>query len=246
MRRVYGERSDAPDIAVVIPVFNGERFIGDALDSVRSQTEAASEVVVVDDGSTDGTLREAEQIAREWPALQMVHQENRGVSTARNVGVAHTSAPLIAFLDADDQMVPTRLAAQRAIMMAHPKTGVVIGQVQDELDEGAPAPAWQPLRPISGRYLAIMTMMIWRTTWDGVGFFPPELHASEDLDWLSRAMAAGVPIHYLDEVVNRRRLHGANASQDFSPDVERADMFKILRRRLADRRRGTAPGGAKP
>ena len=224
-------------VAVIIPVFNAEALLGDALDSVRHQTVPAGEVVVVDDGSRDGSVAIARSMAREWPQLRVLQQANAGVSSARNAGVASTSSPYIAFLDHDDRMVPTRLARQRAVLDSDPATEVVIGQWQNVLEPGAEEPAFHALFPAATRQRAIMTMMVRRSTWDRVGGFDERIHGHEDMDWASRAIASGTSIHYADEVLVHRRLHGGNASQSITVAAHRSNVFSVLRARLADARR---------
>jgi glycosyltransferase involved in cell wall biosynthesis len=223
-------------IAVIIPVFNAGAFITDALESVRSQVVPASEVVVVDDGSTDGSADAARAMTRDWPQLRVLQQANAGVSNARNRGVASTSSPLIAFLDHDDRMVPTRLARQRAVFEEQPSTQVVIGDWQNELEPGADEPPFHILWPAATRQRAIMTMMLRRTTWNRIGGFDERIQGHEDLDWASRAIASGTTIDYLDEVLVHRRLHGGNASQPITVEMHRAHVFSVLRARLADAR----------
>jgi len=223
------------EVAVVIPVFNGEAFITDALESVRRQVVPASEVVVVDDGSTDGSADAARAMARDWPELRVLQQANAGVSSARNNGVAGTSSPLIAFLDHDDRMVPTRLARQCAVFDEQPATEVVFGQMRNELEPGAEKPLYHVVQP-KGDHRAIMTMMVRRTAWDRIGGFDERIHTHEDIDWVSRAVASGTVSTYLDEVLMHRRLHGGNASQTITADTHRANMFSVLRARLTETR----------
>ncbi len=113
-----------PTVSVVIPAFNAERCIGEALHSVREQTLREVEVLVVDDGSTDGTLREAERFAGLLD-LTIVRQANAGPAAARNAGIRRARGRHCAFLDADDVMLPERLAAQTALLDAEPDLGLV-------------------------------------------------------------------------------------------------------------------------
>ena len=96
-----------PRVAVVIPAFHAEEFLAAAVRSVQCQTEEDVELVVVDDGSTDGTAEAAERLG-----VTVVRQENAGPGAARNAGVAATTAPFLAFLDADDWFAPEKLTRQ--------------------------------------------------------------------------------------------------------------------------------------
>src|SRR5262245_57747116 len=106
-----------PSVSVIIPTYNRRDFIREALASVLAQTCQDFELIVVDDGSTDGT----EEIVREFPGARYVFQENQGVSAARNVGAALSQGELIAFLDSDDFWQPEKLAAQAAFFAAQPE-----------------------------------------------------------------------------------------------------------------------------
>ena len=117
-------------ISVVVPVYNGERFIADTLRSVRCQSYAASEVIVVDDGSTDST----EEIVRtEFPEVRYHRQPNAGAAAARNAGTSRATNDWIAFLDADDLWYRDKLSVQREEIAVHPEVGLVYSNV-DRID----------------------------------------------------------------------------------------------------------------
>lgn len=113
-------------VSVVMPAFNQERWIDAAVDSVLTQRDAAFELVVVDDGSTDGTRARLEGLAaRAGDRLRIVHQPNRGASAARNAGVSAARGELIAFCDADDVQHPERLAVTTAVAEQMPDVAFV-------------------------------------------------------------------------------------------------------------------------
>jgi glycosyltransferase involved in cell wall biosynthesis len=116
-----------PSISVVIPVHNGELYLAEAVDSALAQTHRPAEVVVVDDGSTDGT---AEVAAGLGAAVRYVHQRNRGPGGAMNRGVALARGEYVAFLSADDVWEPEKLAGQMAALVADPSLDLVFGHVQ--------------------------------------------------------------------------------------------------------------------
>ena len=125
----------APLVSVVVASYNGERFVGEALESVFVQDFRSFEVVFVDDGSTDGTG----EIAQSFP-VRYVHQTNRGLSAARNAGVASARGALITFLDDDDVFPPGRLRLQARYLLEHPQTGCVLGRQEWILEEGQEPP----------------------------------------------------------------------------------------------------------
>lgn len=115
----------SPEVAVIVPAFNAARWLREALQSVQAQTFANWELVVVDDGSTDATAEIAAGFARRDPRIGFLRQANRGVAAARNAGIAATTAPLIAPLDADDFWFPEKLELQvEALGHAGPEAGL--------------------------------------------------------------------------------------------------------------------------
>ena len=101
----------SPEVAVVIPSYNSRQFIEDTIASVRAQTLVPDEIVVVDDGSTDGTAELVEGLG-----VQCIRKQNGGPASARNQGVKETTAPLVAFLDADDLFLPDKLERQLTLL----------------------------------------------------------------------------------------------------------------------------------
>jgi hypothetical protein len=123
-------------ISVIIPAWNALRWLPETLGSVMTQEGAGFEVVLVDDGSTDGT---GDYVAREWPQVRLVRSENLGVSHARNLGTAEARGDLVKYLDADDVLMPSTLARQAALMSAHPEADVVYGdwrRLEEQADGG--------------------------------------------------------------------------------------------------------------
>jgi glycosyltransferase involved in cell wall biosynthesis len=227
--------------AVVIPVRDGARFLADALASVADQA-LDLEVVVVDDGSTDASA----QIAVDLGAT-CVRQPNGGPASARNAGIAASSAPLVAFLDADDLIPPGALATQLAHLDAHPASDGVMGMQEYRVLDDVDLPDWaaadkvgspdQTARP----YLA--GAVIRRSTFDRVGGFDERFRLSEDVDWLMRAHERGAVIDVVDDVVRVRRLHGANLTYD--TEGLRRSMLQALGER-ARRKRHDEPRPARP
>jgi glycosyltransferase involved in cell wall biosynthesis len=115
-----------PSVDVLIPVRNRARFIALCLDSVRAQTLQPNSVIVVDDGSTDDTARILDEYAEQWPKLRLIRSVPRGVSHARNLGLAAAAAPFVAFLDSDDIWWPEKLERQLSLFRPeNPRLGFV-------------------------------------------------------------------------------------------------------------------------
>ena len=116
-----------PLVSVVIPVFNGEKFLRDAVESVLAQKYSPIEVIIVDDGSTDGTA----SVANSFPeTVRYLHQINNGPAAARNRGIEQAQGSLIAFADADDLWPAAKLALQLPDLIGDPTIEIVIGRIQ--------------------------------------------------------------------------------------------------------------------
>lgn len=113
--------TDVATISVVIPCYNAERYIGATLRSVLAQSLRPAEVIVVDDGSSDGS---ADVVRSGFPGVTLLRQPNQGVAAARNHGIEHAGGDWIAFVDADDIWLPGKLAAQWALLQAHPEARI--------------------------------------------------------------------------------------------------------------------------
>ncbi|MDB6139805.1 MAG: glycosyl transferase family 2, partial [Verrucomicrobiaceae bacterium] len=119
-------------LSVVIPAYNAERWLPETLESVASQDWPNLEVIVVDDGSTDGT---AALVTNRWPAIRLIRTENKGVSHARNAGMAAATGELIQFLDADDLLSPGKLARHAKMLCGNHNADAVYSNWQ-RLTEG--------------------------------------------------------------------------------------------------------------
>jgi glycosyltransferase involved in cell wall biosynthesis len=128
-----------PAISVIIPAYNCETFIGDAISSVQAQTLQDFEIVVVNDGSTDQTLAVVESMARQDERIKIVSQENSGKpSVARNVGIRHSTGEYLCFLDGDDFYLPRKLEKELEILHKYPTVDLVFHDVLEQTDRHVP------------------------------------------------------------------------------------------------------------
>ena len=203
-------------IDVVLPVYNGERWLADAIDSVLDCGDDDVQVVAVDDASTDGSRRILESYAAVDRRVRVVgNPTNSGIAATRNVGLAHADAPLVSFLDQDDLWVPGRLTVQRAALDTDPGLGYVLGHAEHFLEPGHERPSWFKPEwaegPQEGHLLTAMIAR--REVFDLIGGFDESRRfGTDDVDWFGRAKAAGVPSVMVPDVVMRRRVHDANHS----------------------------------
>jgi len=119
-----------PLVSVIIPVYNGGRYLRAALESVFAQTYRPFEVIVVDDGSAD----DSGVIAQSFPEVRYIYQTNQGVAAARNNGLEAARGEYFAFLDQDDLWAPEKLKLQVEYLLSHPEVGYTLTQQQFFLD----------------------------------------------------------------------------------------------------------------
>ena len=235
-------------ISVLIPVFNGARFVVAALESVAAQTLTAYETIVVDDGSTDGSG----DVAARFPFVRVVRQENRGAGAARNRAVAEARGDYFAFLDADDLWKPEKLARQMAALAARPEAGWVICRQEYLLDEGVPRPGWVPKAELAANYVSWVpsATVVRRECFERTGGYDETLRFGEDLEWLARARDAGFAGTVVEDVLFTRRVHRTNLMHEHKDaDLQRAIARIMFRRRnesAAGRRLGAASPGEGP
>jgi glycosyltransferase involved in cell wall biosynthesis len=207
--------TDPLTISVVIPVYNGERFLAEAIRSVLDQTLLPDEIIVVDDGSTDGTAAVAAGLANTSPLpMCYIYQENQGPAAARNAGVAIAAGDLLAFLDADDLWLPAKLDRQMQLLHTSPWLGYVGCHVQPQLISGQEWPIifrqayWKSHPPT----FASSALLIRRATWEQVGPFDTNRRLGEDADWVMHARDLGIEAAVTAEVLLIKRIHDQNLS----------------------------------
>jgi glycosyltransferase involved in cell wall biosynthesis len=239
------ERPDAGSaatISVVIAVYNGEALIGDAIASVLGQTLPPTEVIVVDDGSSDGTAAVVGGIAAAQPSVRCLRLDpNQGQAAALNRGVADAGGAYLAFLDADDVWRPDKLARQAGLLDARPELDVVYGmavqrRIRPQADAaGAPEAADALALPAVPAYLP-GAMLIRRAAFDRVGPFDTRWRLGSVVDWYARSVEAGLAQDLVPAVVYERRIHGGNLG--IVASKHRTDYLGVVKAALDRRRRG--------
>lgn len=224
-----------PRVTCIIPVYNGERYLGEAIESILDQTYHPIEIVVVDDGSTDAT---ATIVAGFGTRVRYLFQTNAGQVSAMNHGVRAASGDLIASLDADDLWIRGKVARQVAHLGEHPETGAVFGHAQnfwiDELREEAERFRNHRIaRPLPAYVCG--TMMARRQAISAVGPFDVGMVHGWVPEWVLRARAKGVRIDLLPDLLLHRRLHTVNLSRIFA-DGSRDEFLRLVKENL-DRKR---------
>jgi glycosyltransferase involved in cell wall biosynthesis len=220
-------------VDVVIPAYNARAYLGEALDSVLAQGVLVGKVVVVDDGSTDGTAALAAAHGAPVELVAMPH--NRGAATARNAGLARCAAEYVAFLDADDRWLPGKLHAQVAALANTPDAAFAICGVRAFVDSGLGADervallAQQP-KVMEGWMASALVAR--RSLFARAGNFAEDLRIGEVIDWFSRVRRFGhvaLPVALVE-----RRMHRSNTTR--LAEEQRRDYLLAAHRHLIRRR----------
>ena len=225
----YGQANaddfDMELISVVIPTYNTGHLISDAVESVLNQSYRRVEVVVVDDGSTDNTRQVVAAISDKDPRVNYVYQENKGLGGARNTGIYRARGDYLAFLDADDVFLPSKLKIQANMLDANPDLGLVAGghRVVD-IDTGLALGERQPWQHRPDLNLntwlvacpIVPCAALMRTSWarkvNGFQILNPP--GAEDRDMWLRLSHAGCRMAWTTEIVCAYRMHSGQMTRN--------------------------------
>ena len=219
-----------PPVSVIVPVYNGELFLARALESIFAQQLQPAEVIVVDDGSTDGTAR----VARSFAGAEYIYQPNQGTGAACNTALARARGEFIAFLDHDDLWTRDKLRVQIDYMLGHPPVGYTLARMRNFLEPGVERPRWLGERELTEDQACYGpgTLVVRRAIFDQIGVFDVRYRITSDYAWLMRAKAAGVPMAVLPNTLLLRRIHDSN--QSHSLEAIRRERFLMLKRAIGD------------
>lgn len=190
-------------ISVIIPSYNRLTSLSRALDSVLSQNTPADEIIVVDDGSTDGT---AAHIKHSYPQIKVICQSNRGVSAARNAGIKQARFPWIAFLDSDDCWHPEKITSVKKANQQHPEFRLIHsdeiwirnGRRVNAMKKHDKSGGWIFERCLLLCVISPSAVVLQRSLLESVGLFDESLPACEDYDlWLK--ICHQYPVHYIEK-----------------------------------------------
>jgi len=206
------------DVSVILPVYNGARYLGEALESIEQQTAPVGEVIIIDDGSTDDTAK----IARESHIVTQYHyQPNQGPQHARNKGLQLATGKLISFLDADDLWQQNKIQRQVAIV-CHYEAAIGYSRLL-----GYEA---QPFL-----FLNLGSALFRSEIFEVIGNFDRTLSTIDDLDWFFRAREACVQMSVHHDVVLYHRRHKDNLTKRHA-EQNQQDMLRMLHKSLQRRR----------
>jgi glycosyltransferase involved in cell wall biosynthesis len=219
-------------VSVIIPVYNGTAFLTEAVESIQQQEHRPLEIIIVDDGSTDGTKEIATSFEEN---VRYTYQRHSGPVVARNRGLGMAYGDVIGFLDADDLWLRNSLSLRLERLVCDPSVEIVIGHTQlirqREVSDGQPR-FEKYRRPWPA--LSLGSAIIRKPVFDKVGLFDHTQPFCDDVDWLLRAQELGVSMAILPEVTLYYRRHKNNITNQTSLDQQ---YFVRAIKKSLDRRR---------
>jgi len=197
-----------PLISVIIPVYNGEKYLAEAIESVLLQDYVPIEIIVIDDGSTDGSS----VVAKQYREVHYHFQPHSGVATALNAGIGKASGDYLAFLDADDIWVKDKLSIQMAAFRKDPDLDIVFGYIEEFYDPTEITDQAEKNYAISRVIPGYSKcgLLIRKASFFRVGLFDTRWVIGDFIDWYKRAMEIGIRSLMLPEIVSKRRIHTDN------------------------------------
>ncbi len=206
-----------PLVSVIIPCYNGEKFLKETIESALGQTYPAVEVIVIDDGSTDSSG----EIAQSLP-VRYIRQPNRGLTASRNLGVRESRGSYILFLDADDRLKPHAIEAGVGVLSQHPECAMTVGDHSFVSADGSFLAGSRKTCISSAHYEALLrsnfiemisSVLFRKSVLEAIGGFDADLRVAEDYElYLRIAREHAICCH--TSVVAEYRLHGTNVSHN--------------------------------
>ena len=231
--------ASASFVSVIIPVYNGEVFLAEAVESIRRQEYGPLEIIIVDDGSTDNTGKIAQDLKGD---IRYFYQDNRGPGAARNKGLEMAMGDIIGFLDADDLWPAGKVELQLMLLADNTSAEIVLGRKQRMLLTGAVEgkPEFREYRePMVA--LSLGCCLFKKSVFDKVGYFDETLFHCDDWDWFMRARELGVFMVTHPEVTLLCRRHEHNMTNQI--EVGNHYTVQMLKKSI-DRRRQQNGGPA--
>lgn len=218
-----------PLVSVIIPVKNGERYLGSAIESVIKTDYRPLEIIVVDGKSVDGTA----DIIRSFKSVRHVIQEGKGLADAWNVGIGTATGEMVAFLDSDDRWAQEKLDLQVGLLVDDSGLQYTISRFKFFLEPGFPVPAGFKKELLEGDHLGRIpgTLLARRPVFDKVGVFNTDITIAADVDWFVRAKDKGIKMGVVPKVLLYKRVHDSNLSSN--ADKNNQELLSLLRKSIA-------------
>ncbi len=218
-----------PLVTCIIPVFNSEKYIESAIESVLNQTYKNIEIIVIDDGSTDDTPKLIKQYDGK---IRYIRQANSGSAAARNLGISNSSGEFIGFLDSDDMWDKNKITLQLECLENNLRTEVCLCNIKIINEKGSRIPDdnYVIVTPYSVCSILIKTEAIKK-----VGYFNNNLKFGEDTDWFMKIKEMEIPVKILKDKLVYARLHKDNLTNSFNVR-NREVIFSQIKNVLDERR----------
>jgi len=220
-----------PLISIILPLYNGKDLVKKSIDGVFSQTFTNWELIVVDDGSTDGG---AAYIESNYPDVKVIRQKNAGVAAARNTGIRHTAGEILAFLDQDDEWSASKLRDQWDVLKKDPYCSFVTCNQKFICNEGVTLPAnFSEKLFEEHRSLVPSALLIRKQALLSVNMFDQSLEVSSDFDLIRRLRIARCKEANVDKLLLKKWYHGENAS--LNKPLMKKEILGLLHRQIKGR-----------
>ena len=219
-------------VSVLIPTFNSEAYLAEAITSVLDQDWQDLEIVVVDDGSTDSSFH----IAQSFDRVTVLQGPHEGLAATRNRGLAAATGSFLLHLDADDLLLPNAIATLMQVFENHPSCTISAGRFSAFVSPEVPAHIASRFdvhaQPQRGHLSGVA--LIRSDVFNRIGPLDKKYEPAADMEWWQRAVEADVGIQFIDDLVQRRRIHGNNTSLLQRAALRQASLLiarEALRRR---------------
>lgn len=235
----------SPLVSIIIPAYNMEKYVKEAVNSALAQTYKNIEVIVVDDGSTDGTAKVLAPYARK-KRIRYIYQENKGLAGARNTGIRKAGGEYIALLDADDIFFPEKMERQADYLDSHPECDVCYCDVWHFYEEEPDRMMHLNYHYYSGdavfekllrkNFINPLSVVFRRSVFDRFGYFDEEVRQfAEDWDYWVKISWQGARFCFLPEVLAKYRIRRGSLSYDRSSEIKRKKTALNIFRRLSNK-----------
>ena len=219
----------SPLISVIIPMYNGEKYIKEAVESVLAQEYTAIEVIIVDDGSIDHSAQIVKGFGN---SVKYFYQENAGQVSALNAGIGYAQGEVIGFVDADDLWAPNKISVLLPRLLQKEQTYAVVGELQRFWEDEAGEKQFLPKE----KAMSLLAGLFRKEVFEKVGRINGELVAHYDIDFYMRMKELKLHIEYIADAVGFYRRHGENMSSNSDQEDTNKAMLSLLRSSIARRR----------
>jgi len=212
-------------VSIILPLYNGKRFIAASSKSVLAQAYSPIELLVIDDGSIDG----GSNLLPSDPRIKLFRRQNAGVAASRNFGISKARGSYLAFIDQDDYWYPDKLKLQMQVLLKNPDIGYSLTRMHNHLVDNIERPSWLQQKLLDEDPVGMLpsTLLVQSWAFDEIGTFAEELINGSDSEWFMRARRANIQMKIIDRVLLQRNIHEDNCSHDAK--TGKREIFSILR-----------------